>query len=275
MPELSRLFEKRREAFERELKAGGDVKSAYDACVRQLSEIRRDYLSETGDTQQRVRVNQLMAAAQDAISCMLAVTQLDISMKLPNAQPEAACKRRLTMKRFLPYLPAALCAALALWLFLDERFSTMILALAAAGSSYFALYRLRTPARQLPDVTGVTKVDPAELTRRIERLLHDMDALLMSQASDTARPLELTSGLMESMQMLMEARLTEDGAFALKALPQMMEALTQQGVEVRMYDAGNKTDFDLLPAPVGGETIRPALVKDGRVLMRGQATIKG
>ena len=33
-------------------------------------------------------------------------------------------------------------------------------------------------------------------------------------------------------------------------------------------------DFDLLPAPVGGRTIRPALRQGGTLLLRGQATIK-
>ena len=40
------------------------------------------------------------------------------------------------------------------------------------------------------------------------------------------------------------------------------------------YAPERAQDFDLLPAPVGGRTIRPALRQGGTLLLRGQATIK-
>lgn len=74
--------------------------------------------------------------------------------------------------------------------------------------------------------------------------------------------------------MLLEAQLTGDAQYALKGIPSLADALTRQGIEMISYAPERAQDFDLLPAPVGGRTIRPALRQGGTLLLRGQATIK-
>jgi len=78
--------------------------------------------------------------------------------------------------------------------------------------------------------------------------------------------------MLGSVQMLMEAVETRDGAYALRAVPALTAALMEQGIEVVKYSAENEEYFDLYPGTEKGITIRPALLKDGKVIARGQAT---
>ena len=83
---------------------------------------------------------------------------------------------------------------------------------------------------------------------------------------------KLTGNVLEPVQMLLEAVQTGDGAYALKAVPALEAALTEQGIEVVKYSHENEEYFDLYPGTEKGITIRPALIKDGRVIAKGQAT---
>ncbi|MDL2206328.1 hypothetical protein LJC33_05390 [Eubacteriales bacterium OttesenSCG-928-N13] len=151
----------------------------------------------------------------------------------------------------------------------------MIFSLVIAVVNYFSQRAVRIAPSKVPEVTGHPIVNTDMLVRCMDRMMLDMDQMLNNTSAPELPAPELSRGMMESIQMLMEARINEDGNYALKALPQMMDALQRQGIEVLLFDQDTKQNFDLLPAPDGGETIRPALVKDGHVLCRGQATVKG
>ena len=74
------------------------------------------------------------------------------------------------------------------------------------------------------------------------------------------------------VQMLMEAVYTRDGDYALKAAPQLASALSEQGVEMVEFSEAHRDWFEMFPGTENGLTIRPALVKEGKLLARGQAT---
>ncbi len=269
------LYDAKRDGFERQLQDAGAGPAA-DACARLLSELRRGYADAEGDAHKRRLAAQLFSVAEAGVMAMVSVSQVDIRMKLVSgpASPAISGKRRRQVRTILQYLPGALCLLLAAWLYLDGKMPAAILALVCGGISYATLFGLKRPARALPDVAGETRVDPVALSRRMEKLVQAIDGALGTERQPDAEPLQLTQGLLESIQMLMEAKLTEDGGFALRALPGMMDQLARQGVTAQLYGEDLRQHFDLLPAPVGGDTIRPALLKDGRVLSRGQATTK-
>ena len=66
----------------------------------------------------------------------------------------------------------------------------------------------------------------------------------------------------------------DSGAFALRTIPQLETALSRDGIVMIPYSEENRHLFDLLPAAEGGETIRPALMRGGNLIARGQATCK-
>ena len=277
MPKLQALFAGRRADFEREITNTPDAKAAHDACVRCLGDLRRDYLDQITDASERLRLNELISAAEGGIAMMVAVSNVDIKLRL-GGQKATVRRIRMGFKQLLVYLPCAMCSVLAIWLYLEAQLPAAVMALASGLMSLLSLMRLRPKqaGSTIPDVIGEATVDAQALSRWMDALLGRMDQLLeQDKLEQSAQMPELGHPMLEAIQMLMEAKLTEDGAFALKALPQMMAALESEGIEVELYTKASGANFDMLPAPVGGETIRPALLRDGRLLVRGQATIKG
>ncbi len=163
-----------------------------------------------------------------------------------------------------------LCAALAAYLLLRNELPAAIMAAVAAAACFF-LPSTKAPAAVLPEARGVPRPDPKEMTQRLSRLLRDVDALMAAQeALETDAPL-LTDPVLESIQMLCEASLTSDAAFALRAASPLVTALEAQGLQLMLYSPESAGWFDLLPGAGESRTIRPALVKDGHLLARGQA----
>ena len=71
---------------------------------------------------------------------------------------------------------------------------------------------------------------------------------------------------------LLEASFSGDGQFALDRLEELKYYLHRRGIEVVEYTAENGSLFDKMPSAGGGTlTIRPALVKDGKLLKKGMA----
>ncbi|MDY5348285.1 MAG: hypothetical protein SPG80_01885, partial [Candidatus Ventricola sp.] len=73
---------------------------------------------------------------------------------------------------------------------------------------------------------------------------------------------------------LLEARATGRADVALRSLDQAETYLRRLGVTPVWFergDAENARMFDLLPTLSGERTIRPALMKDGRLIRRGVA----
>ena len=66
----------------------------------------------------------------------------------------------------------------------------------------------------------------------------------------------------------LKASLAKDGAYALDQISKVPFYLHQKGIEAMEYSEEYRTWFDVIPGEKK-ETIRPALVKDGRLLKKG------
>ena len=67
---------------------------------------------------------------------------------------------------------------------------------------------------------------------------------------------------------LLEASLAKDGAYALDQISKVPFYLHQKGIEAMEYSEEYRSWFDVIPGE-RRETIRPALVKDGKLLKKG------
>ena len=129
------------------------------------------------------------------------------------------------------------------------------------------------------ETAATPKADDYELVRLFDRLIDRLDALAAARRAEKedrlapgGEPLLLTDGLLEPLQMLMEAVYTGDGEYALKAAPQIAAALNDEGVRLVEYSPETRDYFDLFPGTQPDLTIRPAVMQGERVLARGQAT---
>ena len=105
----------------------------------------------------------------------------------------------------------------------------------------------------------------------------------IAEADEAARPVPSTAGglagnpdLLETVQDLLEAGWTKDGAFALHKISQRIpRLLKKEGISAVTYDGSNEQFFDfetsLSPGHTDSSTVRPALVQGDRCLKAGRA----
>lgn len=248
-----------------QLRACEDVKAAADVAARHLDEVLGAYCRQGGADVERAR--RFGEVARASLSLMGAVNRAQARV-LPG-KITAVTKR---FRAYLPYLSPVLTGILAILLYFSGDTNFSILALIALFAALFA-GRARPDAQALPEVSATPMADPEEMERRLAYLFRTLD-LSMAEDEKQADAAPLSRALLESIQMLTEAQLQKDPDFALSAVPQLLRALEQQGVSMRLFSDGYESDFDLLPAAVGGETIRPAIMMGDALILRGQATVK-
>lgn len=266
---LTELYQERMHLVEAQFATCESAEAAAACASACLGALRDAYAAACDDDALRRQAGDILVICQSACGLIAAISDAEVSLRLPS--PGAKNPRARTVLRSARrYLPAVLCAALAAYLFLRNEIPAAVIA-AVSAASCLLLPAVKAPTQALPEAKAVPRPDPKEMARRLERLVRDADALLAGRDAPEAGAPLLSAPLMESIQMLCEASLTGDGAFALRAASPLVAALEAQGLELMLYSPENAGWFDLIPGAGAGRTIRPALVRDGQLLARGQA----
>ena len=79
--------------------------------------------------------------------------------------------------------------------------------------------------------------------------------------------------MLDLLVALMEAKASGRDEMAMRSLSLAEEYLHMLGVEIVPYGAEHAAMFDMLPTLSGERTVRPALVREGKVLRRGVAAV--
>lgn len=278
MTEMMEIYSVERERMERELALVKDLKAAVDCVCRSLEKMRLEYCAKAEDKQIGAEVDRLFEVSRLSVKCMLSATGAGVKL-LRDEQVAVTPKDKLIA--LMPLSAMVVGAVLTVWLMLEDMNVPAVLAAVLAGIAWMetqVVYRRRVA------VAAFGRVDKNELMRHVDRLMESMDYSLemcvqekkaLAEGSRAACPegTEVTAqGLLGPVQMLLEAAQTQDGEYALKAVPSLAAALSEQGVEAVYYSRENEQYFDFFPGTEAGLTIRPALMKEGKLLARGQAT---
>ena len=263
-------YERRRDALERALDGCTDVKAAADCLSAALEQTRMETRAALPDAAARREADRLFDAAKRAALLMMSVTKADARI-----EEDGRATRREKLASILSWIAAGTGAALTVWLMIAGQTAAAALAfVSCAAGAARALIPKEEKERSV--VTRATRPDVYELMRLVDRLMASIgDALEQIDREQTALPGDqprVTGELLAPIQMLMEAVYTEDGAYALKAAPQIAEALSDEGVRLVEYSPETREYFDLFPGTEPDLTIRPAVLQGERVLARGQAT---
>ena len=156
--------------------------------------------------------------------------------------------------------------------------------LCAAGGVllYIAGHLTGKPERkQNEDIMTEIVLDPQRLYRVYRAMILNVDQNLERQLSQSrfeeknklfqGPGEEIPEDEISLFSELLEAAYSEDGAYALEKLQDIRYYLHCHQIETVEYSQETKEWFDLMPAEHTG-TIRPALVKNGRLLQRGRAS---
>lgn len=263
-------YERRRDALERALTACPDVKAATDCLTGALEQVRMETRAVLPDAAARREADRLFDAAKRAALLMMSVTEADARI-----EDGGQTDRRERLAAILSWTAAGAGAVLTAWLMIAGQTAAAVLALisCAAGA---ARAMLKPAGRAQTVVTQATRPNVYEMMRLADRLMASIgDALEQIGREQSALPADaprVTGELLQPIQMLMEAVYTGDGNYALKAAPQIVAALNDEGVRLVEYSPETREYFDLFPGTEPDLTIRPAVMQGERVLARGQAT---
>jgi hypothetical protein len=195
-----------------------------------------------------------------------------------------ARERHLVWTRVLfAVLAVALTAYLALVLWSYQRLNELILLGAAAAAElirviagFIAGRRSRRKSAEVR-TRATVHVDRQALVRRLSHAVGTLDRLVESSGRlrptiASAGPVVEDASFTELLQDLMEARETGDGEYAIRVLRSLRSTLERHGIQVVSFDGANRQLFEFQPAlqpGSGDQTLRPALVQQGRLLRRG------
>ena len=277
MTEMMEIYSVERERLEHELVLVKDLKAAVDCVCRSLERMRLEYCSKAENKQVRAEADRLFEIARLSVKCMLSATGAGVKL-LRDEQVAVTPKDKLIA--LLPASAMVVGAVLTVWLMLKDMNVPAVLAAVLTGIAWMetqVVYRRRVA------VAAFGRVDSNELMRLVDRLMESMDyslemcvqekaALPGGEKAASTQENVTAQGMLGPVQMLLEAAQTQDGEYALKAVPSLAAALREQGIETVYYSRENEQYFDMFPGTEAGITIRPALMKEGKLLARGQAT---
>lgn len=265
--EFSKRYDRQSAAFAREIEACRDQSEAVERAQRCLDDLLGAFAGDEDDAATRSRAAALVRVAKAALSTGEALHTGDV-----RAVVEREHRAKSRLRTVMRFAPSAICAVLAVWLFLSGQTNPSFLALAAAFLSFLAAREPASAPTGQVSYEVTVRPDAHKMNRQMEYLCREIDQLLPTPSAEQAG-LAYDKPLLEAAQMLMEAFLTSDGAFALKSIPQMVGALEAGGVRFSKYAVDNAGDFDLLPGLENGATIRPSVTVDDALVLRGQAMV--
>ena len=263
--DASTAFEHRREQLADALARAGDIQEAIACCVMALEQVACELAQEEQDEHARQRQQAVMAALRSAPQ-MLCGAGAEGELVLENAHQ---AKKRI---RPLQAIGAFLLAALAVYeliagqaLFAGLQLAGGMLvymgAQGGAGQNLRARGRLTLHADELIRRTAALCAAADTCVRDLALLDKEAGAARLSGTADEA--------MIDLLVSLMEAKASGRDEVAMRSLSQAEQYLHMLGIDVLPYDGANAAYFDMLPTMGEARTIRPALMKDGRVLRRG------
>lgn len=278
---IQELFVQEKAALAQRLSAERDVDAAVDEARACLDRMRQAYIVQQDNQRMRREATHLFTLANAAVAVLGSARDTQVHARLATEKPGAVNLRlRKTWRDYIGYAPVLLCILTSVMLFADGNTFMILLSLAATvGCGWLTVRQQRTKApagTTLPAVQAEVLVDAQALLSSMEGVCVVMDRLLAQEEEQSQqggqRP-QWTQEQLSAVQMLWEAMRTGDGEYALKAVPQMLDALERQELELVLYTPEQARYFEMIPAEIGGQTIRPALVSGKTLLARGQVTV--
>ena len=269
-------FAHREDALLAQLRAAQNMDQAVSACVMALEQVACELMQDEQDDHARQRQQAVIAAVRRApqlLHSACARGELVIAESAPS-QPDKKDKLRRGAKA----AGAFLLGALAVYELIDGQTIFALLQLAGANLLFLGgAVQKAEPARM--QARGIPFADAERLVRTLRELCQAADIcvsdlMLLEKEAGTAR-LSGTAddAMLDLLTALMEAKASGRDDLAMRSLNQAEQYLHMLGVEMILYDEQHAQLFDILPTMGTSRTIRPAMMKDGKVLRRGVAAL--
>jgi hypothetical protein len=250
-----------------------------------IDQNRRQSLDRLNEVLDRVLLRYSAANANDrkrqaVADCQAAAVRDMLGLLLAGTARKEIEKRRFRVGGVICLLLAVICGLISALLIRDYYPAGCILMAAAAlfgflaGRLWYGEREVRVHAELDADVVWKTLKKAVEtMDRKSEEYLAQEETWLREQ-KDASSP-AATSWNPETLRLLgdlLEALYAGNGDYALRQLKKLLPWLRQQGIEAVDYSTESADLFELLPTKRASATQRPALVREGTLLLAGRAT---
>lgn len=271
-------FTHRKDQLHAQLCQAQSMQEAMLACTMALEQTACELAQDEQDETARQRQQAVLAVAR-RVPSMLQAAGAKGEIILNAAQPggEAAQDR---FGRAMQTAGVLALAALAVYEYFSGR--TGMALLQALGALAFVAGGMRMRPQQEENAAQARGIPVLEPTAAVQKLLEICEAvdvcvgdlgMLESQNGRARLTGSADEAMLDLLVALMEAKQSGRDAVAMRSLSLAEEYLHMLGVEIVTYGEGTEAMFDALPTMGEARTVRPALMKDGRLLRRGVAAV--
>ena len=260
-----------------QLAGAQEIEQAIAACSMALEQTACELAQDEQDEHARQRQQAVMALARRAPQLLRAAAARG-ELVVSGEQAAPAQSRQDRLRRGARAAGAFLLAALAVYELIGGH--AMFAALQLSGGALLLAAGKSEQAAVPCQARGIPCVDAEAAVRMLRGLCQAADvcvsdlALLDKDAGMAHLTGTADDAMLDLLTALMEAKASGRSELAMRSLSQAEQYLHALGIELIAYDAAHAQLFDVLPTMGEARTIRPALVKDGRVLRRGAAALQ-
>lgn len=268
-------FENRKDALREQLKAAGNEAQAVAAVTMTLEQIACDLAQGEPNDLARQRQLAVLALARRLPRVLRAAHAQGQLVVRENAEMEKSLARKVC----LGALGGGMALLIGLAVYASIRGNTAVLLLQAVGMLLFYIGAARVPREsgERMEAQGILCIDAQDMVRQVGEICQAVDVCvsdltLIDRDRGAARLTgTVDEAMLDLLAAMMEAKASGREDMAVRMLRDAEQYLRMMGVDAVMYDGENAEMFDVLPTLGDTRTVRPALVRDGRVLRRGVA----
>lgn len=255
-----------------QLAGAQEIDQAIAACSMALEQTACELAQDEQDEHARQRQQAVMALARRAPQLLHAAAARG-ELVVSGEQAAPAQSRQEKLRRGARAAGAFLLAALAVYELIGGH--AMFAVLQLAGGALLLAAGKGEQAAVPCQARGIPYVDAEAAVRMLRGLCQAADvcvsdlALLDKDAGMAHLTGTADDAMLDLLTALMEAKASGRSELAMRSLSQAEQYLHGLGIELIAYDAAHAQLFDVLPTMGEARTIRPAMMKDGKVLRRG------
>ena len=259
-----------------QLAGAQEIDQAIAACSMALEQTACELAQDEQDEHARQRQQAVMALARRAPQLLHAAAARG-ELVVSGEQAAPAQSRQEKLRRGARAAGAFLLAALAVYELIGGHAVFAVLQL--AGGALLLAAGKGEQAAVPCQARGIPCVDAEAAVRMLRGLCQAADvcvsdlALLEKDAGMACLTGTADDAMLDLLTALMEAKASGRSELAMRSLSQAEQYLHGLGIELIAYDAAHAQLFDVLPTMGEARTIRPAMMKDGKVLRRGVAAL--
>lgn len=269
-------FSHREAELLKQLAGAQEIEQAIAACSMALEQTACELAQDEQDEHARQRQQAVMALARRAPQLLRAASARG-ELVVSGEQAAPAQSRQEKLRRGARAAGTFLLAALAVYELIGGH--AMFAVLQLSGGALLLAAGKSEQAAVPCQARGIPCVDADAAVRMLRGLCQAADvcvsdlALLDKDAGMARLTGTADDAMLDLLTALMEAKASGRSELAMRSLSQAEQYLHALGVELIAYDAAHAQLFDVLPTMGEARTIRPAMMKDGKLLRRGVAAL--